>query len=166
RRNYTLASPVKRGLRWTTYVDGAIMTTNTASSGHTPTTKRPLHPIIHKIIGKKLDVDRRLDGSDLPEAVRSKIEMRSRWVMILDNADDLGLFRVSRAQHENRKDLGNYVPKAITLVGARRSVEVQYIAKDEATLLLSRVRDNESTPEEAGVDAVFWTRSLASDGRS
>lgn len=52
----------------------------------------------YKTIGKKLRVDDRLDGSDLLDAVCSKIGERSKWVMILDNADDLGLFGVGRAQ--------------------------------------------------------------------
>lgn len=46
----------------------------------------------YKTIGKKLEVDERLDGTDLLDAVRNEIEGRSKWLMILDNADDLRLF--------------------------------------------------------------------------
>ncbi|KAH7000710.1 P-loop containing nucleoside triphosphate hydrolase protein [Ilyonectria destructans] len=110
----------------------------------------------YKTIGKKLRVDDRLDGSDLLDAVCSKIGERSKWVMILDNADDLGLF--------------GYVPLtsqgillwtsrdahiAGTLVGSRRGIEVQSMAADEATTLLARVRDKESTFKEEGVDALL-----------
>ncbi|CAG9955975.1 unnamed protein product, partial [Clonostachys rosea f. rosea IK726] len=94
----------------------------------------------YKTIGKKLAVDDRLDGSDLLEAVRSKIETRSRWVMVLDNADDLELFGVGRAQPGNNKDLHGYVPHTSqgtvlwtsrdahitgTVVGPHRGIEGQ-----------------------------------------
>lgn len=42
-----------------------------------------------------------------------------------------------------------------TLVGSRRGIEVQSMAADEATTLLARVRDKESTFKEEGVDALL-----------
>ncbi|KAF4446546.1 hypothetical protein F53441_9820 [Fusarium austroafricanum] len=122
----------------------------------------------YKTIGKKLGVDGRLDGSDLLDAVRSGIESRPKWVMILDNADDLRLFgvgRQARGQETNEsQNLHRYVPCtskgmvlwtsrdahiAGTLVGPRRGVEVRSMAMDEATTLLARIRDESSTAEEA-----------------
>jgi tetratricopeptide (TPR) repeat protein len=130
----------------------------------------------YKAIGKKLGVDERLDGSDLLDAVRNEIEARSKWLIILDNADDLRLFGVGRQakDEETNDNLQKHIPCALrgtvlltsrdahiagTLVGARRGVEIRSMAMDEATLLLARVRDGPSTadeaPREAGVDALM-----------
>ncbi|PCD20299.1 hypothetical protein AU210_016167 [Fusarium oxysporum f. sp. radicis-cucumerinum] len=134
----------------------------------------------YKTIGKKLGVDERLDGTDLLDAVRNEIEARSKWVMIIDNADDLRLFGVGQqagAEETNERqnqNLRRYIPCtsqgtvlwtsrdahiAGTLVGARRSIEVRSMAVDEATTLLARVRDEpltaEEVVEEAGVDALL-----------
>ncbi|KAF5633970.1 hypothetical protein F25303_8941, partial [Fusarium sp. NRRL 25303] len=134
----------------------------------------------YKTIGKKLGVDERLDGTDLLDAVRHAIEERSKWLMILDNADDLRLFGVGRQatseetnEHQNQ-NLQKYVPCtsqgtvlwtsrdahiAGTLVGARRSVEVRSMIMEEATVLLAKIRDEPSTSGqatgEAGVDALL-----------
>lgn len=111
-------------------------------------------------------------NSDLLEAIRSEIERWSGWVIILDNADNLELFgvgRVGRVQRGNNKDLGGYIPRASqgtilwtsrdahiagTLVGSRRAIEVRSIEPDEATLLLARARNEESTVED-GVNALL-----------
>ncbi|EXL39770.1 hypothetical protein FOCG_17622 [Fusarium oxysporum f. sp. radicis-lycopersici 26381] len=117
----------------------------------------------YKTIGKKLGVDKRLDGTDLLDAVRNEIEARSKWVMILDNADDLKLFGVGQQPkggetNENvDQNLHKYVP--CTLVGARHGIEVRSMAVGEATTLLARVRDEpisaKEAVEEAGVDALL-----------
>ncbi|KAM0248562.1 hypothetical protein ACHAQJ_009411 [Trichoderma viride] len=102
----------------------------------------------YKAIGKKLGVgDESLNGSELLDAVRSGIEARSRWVLILDNADDLGLFGVGRTE----ESLAKYIPRGPqgtilwtsrdarivgTLVGPSRGIEVSSMTKDEATSLL------------------------------
>ncbi|KNB04916.1 hypothetical protein FOXG_06903 [Fusarium oxysporum f. sp. lycopersici 4287] len=129
----------------------------------------------YKTIGKKLGIDERLDGTDLLDAVRNGIEARSKWLMILDNADNLRLFGVGQVKGEGMaENLYKYIPHALqgtvlwtsrdahiagTLVGARRGVEVQSMAVDEATTLLARVRDEpistEQAVEEAGVDALL-----------
>ncbi|KAI6777615.1 Nephrocystin-3, partial [Emericellopsis cladophorae] len=124
----------------------------------------------YKAIGKKLGVDDRLDGSDLLDAVCSKMGERSAWVMILDNADNLGLFGVGPAQQGTNESLRHYIPHASqgtllwtsrdehitgTLIGSRRGIEVLSMVTEEATTLLARVRDNESTFSEAGVDALL-----------
>ncbi|RKL04135.1 hypothetical protein BFJ70_g17220 [Fusarium oxysporum] len=129
----------------------------------------------YKTIGKKLGVDERFDGSDLLEAVRNEIEAQSKWVMILDNADDLTLFGVSQQeQGRANQNLQKHIPCAPrgtvlwtsrdahiagTLVGARRGIEVRSMAAGEATTLLARVRDEpltaEEAVEEAGVEALL-----------
>ncbi|PCD20311.1 hypothetical protein AU210_016178 [Fusarium oxysporum f. sp. radicis-cucumerinum] len=134
----------------------------------------------YKTIGKKLGVDERLDGTDLLDAVRDEIEVRSKWVMILDNADDLKLFGVGQQakggetiENQNR-NLHKYVPCTSqgtvlwtsrdahivgTLVGARHGIEVRSMAVGEAKTLLARIRDEpltaEEAVEEAGVDALL-----------
>ncbi|KAH7490511.1 hypothetical protein FOMA001_g2273 [Fusarium oxysporum f. sp. matthiolae] len=125
----------------------------------------------YKAIGKKLGVDERLDGTDLLDVVRNEIEARSKWVMILDNADNLRLFGVGQGKGGGTKESQNlqkYVPCvsqgtvlctsrdahiAGTLVGARRGIEVRSMAMGEATMLLARVRDEASTAEEASAEA-------------
>ncbi|KAM0347007.1 hypothetical protein ACHAP4_011526 [Fusarium culmorum] len=129
----------------------------------------------YKTIGKKLGVDERLDGSDLLDAVRNEIEARSKWVMVLDNADNLRLFGVGQgAQGNVNQNLQKYVPCAAhgmvlwtsrdahiagTLVGPRRGIEVRSMTIDEATTLLTRVRNEASLLEEArgeaGVDSLL-----------
>ncbi|KAF5638936.1 hypothetical protein F25303_7510 [Fusarium sp. NRRL 25303] len=134
----------------------------------------------YKTIGKKLGVDEQLDGADLLDAVRNEIEVRSKWVMILDNADDLRLLGVGQqakggeTKENQNQNLHKYVPCtsqgtvlwtsrdahiAGTLVGARRGIEVRSMAVGEATTLLARIRDEPSTAEEAveeaGVDALL-----------
>ncbi|KAF5669923.1 Nephrocystin-3 [Fusarium denticulatum] len=130
----------------------------------------------YKTIGRKLGVNEQLDGPDLLAAVRGEIEARSRWVMVLDNADDLRLFGIGQRSNGEgtNESLHKYIPHASqgtvlwtsrdarsagTLVGARRGVEVKCMAIDEATLLLMKMRDKPSTaeevPEEGGVDALL-----------
>ncbi|KAI5461020.1 P-loop containing nucleoside triphosphate hydrolase protein [Mariannaea sp. PMI_226] len=124
----------------------------------------------YKTIAKKLGVDERLDGSDLLDAVRSNIEAQPQWVIIFDNADDLGLFGVGRTGGRENETLRKYIPRASqgtilwtsrdahiagTLVGSRRGIEVRSMTADEATSLLARVRDEESTFKEVGVDALL-----------
>ncbi|KAL3587830.1 hypothetical protein FPOAC2_13729 [Fusarium poae] len=134
----------------------------------------------YKTIGKELGVDERLDGPDLLDAVRYAIEGRPKWLMILDNADDLRLFGVGRQatveetnEHQNQ-NLHRHVPCtsqgtvlwtsrdahiAGTLLGARRSVEVRSMIMEEAAVLLAKIRDEPSTSGQAtgesGVDALL-----------
>ncbi|KAF5963528.1 hypothetical protein FCOIX_13806, partial [Fusarium coicis] len=130
----------------------------------------------YKTIGEKLGVDERLDGPDLLDAVRHAIEGRSKWLMILDNADDLRLFGVGRQatteetnEHQSQS-LYKYVPwtsqrtvlwtsrdahVAGTLVGVNRGIEVRSMAMDEAATLLAIARGDASASEQAAVDAIL-----------
>lgn len=129
----------------------------------------------YKAIGKKLGVDERLDGTDLLDAVSNEIKAQSKWLMILDNADNLRLFGVGQAKGEGmNENLYKYIPHASqgtvlwtsrdahiasTLVGSPRGIAVRSMTMNEATTLLARIRDESSTAEEAsgeaGVDALL-----------
>jgi tetratricopeptide (TPR) repeat protein len=123
----------------------------------------------YKTIGKKLGVDLRLDGTDLLDAVRNKIEGQSKWLMILDNADELKLFGVGQQQEgTENQDLRKYVPSqgtvlwtsrdahiGGTLVGASRSIQVQSMAIDEATELLATTRGDLPIAVGDGVDRLL-----------
>lgn len=119
----------------------------------------------YETIGKELGVDKGLHGSGLLEAVRRKIESRSRWLLVIDNADDLGLFGVGQSATEN--NLYKYIPCTLqgtvlwtsrdehivgTLVGALRGLPVQPMDMEEATALLTVARGRESTLTEPKVD--------------
>ena len=128
----------------------------------------------YKAIGKKLGVDEQLDGVGLPDAVRNAIEEQSKWLMILDNADELKLFGVGHQPGGNATDgesqnLYKYVPCSSqgtvlwtsrdahiggTLVGARRSMQVQSMTIDEAKKLLAMARGDPYPliPDGVGVD--------------
>ncbi|KAH7183824.1 hypothetical protein BKA60DRAFT_644490 [Fusarium oxysporum] len=120
----------------------------------------------YKTIGKKFGVDKWLDGSDLLDAVRNAIEGRPKWLMILDNADNLRLFGVGQQAKDTgtNNNLHRYIPHgsqgtilwtsrdahiAGTLVGARRSVQVRSMAMDEAATLLATTSGDSSTSKEA-----------------
>ncbi|CAG1987975.1 unnamed protein product [Fusarium graminearum] len=134
----------------------------------------------YKAIGTKLGFDEQLNGTRLLNAVRTAIEAMPKWLMIIDNADNLNLFGVGRqAQAEDETEQqGNsmryYIPCspqgtflwtsrdghiAGTLVGASRCIKVQSMAVDEARHLLGSTLDNTSTTPEmlrgAGTDALL-----------
>ncbi|KAK7211885.1 hypothetical protein V2G26_019063 [Clonostachys chloroleuca] len=90
--------------------------------------------------------------------------------MILDNADDLKLFGVGEVHQGTDGNLRKYVPYALqgtllwtsrdahiagTLVGPRGGIEVRSMATNEVAILLARVRDEELTFEEEGVNTLL-----------
>ncbi|KAM0355575.1 hypothetical protein ACHAP4_007556 [Fusarium culmorum] len=134
----------------------------------------------YKTIGTKLGFDEQLDGTRLLDAVRTAIETMPKWLMILDNADNLSLFGVVRQAlteeetEQQGQNLYGYIPCAPqgtvlwtsrdghiagTLVGARRGIKVQSMAMDEARHLLENILDDTSTTPEtlrgAGTDALL-----------
>ncbi|KAL7800218.1 hypothetical protein V8C37DRAFT_364497 [Trichoderma ceciliae] len=129
----------------------------------------------YKTIGKKLGVvDESLDGPDLLDAVRNSIEARSRWVLILDNADDLALYGVGRTGGTEgmSESLLKFVPRGPqgtilwtsrdahitgTLVGAPRGIEVPSMTKHEATALLAATMGEHMKPavEELEIDRLL-----------
>ncbi|KAH7112256.1 hypothetical protein B0J13DRAFT_461501, partial [Dactylonectria estremocensis] len=66
----------------------------------------------YKTIARKLGVDKALKDEDLFAAIRENIELQPQWVLILDNADDLALFGIGRA--EETTTLFEYIPRAPT----------------------------------------------------
>lgn len=123
----------------------------------------------YKAIGKKLGISgESLDGPELLAAVRDGIEAQPRWVLILDNADDLGLFGVGR----KGGSLAKFIPGGLqgtilwtsrdgritgTLVGPSRGIEVPSMTKDEAISLLEMsMSDNmKSGMEDAEIDRLL-----------
>jgi tetratricopeptide (TPR) repeat protein len=94
-----------------------------------------------------------VDGEELLEEVRRRIEAQHCWVLVLDNADNLGLFGVG--QTTETSSLRKFVPNgrgtvlwtsrdkriAGSIVGAGRAIEVARMTDGEATKLLETVRN-------------------------
>ncbi|KAF5228226.1 hypothetical protein FAUST_11251 [Fusarium austroamericanum] len=110
----------------------------------------------YKIVARKLSLDSKLDGEELLAA-------ETRWLLILDNADDLALFGVDEKPNTSRKTtrLFDYIPRgptgallwtsrderiAGTLVGPRRGIQVAQMTIDEATALLKTTRNEKTRP--------------------
>ncbi|CAG1959019.1 unnamed protein product [Fusarium graminearum] len=119
----------------------------------------------YKIVAGKFSLDSKLDGEELLAAVRERIEAETRWLLILDNADDLALFGVDEKPNTSRKttSLFEYIPRgptgallwtsrderiAGTLVGPRRGIQVAQMTIDKATALLKTTRNKKTRPQE------------------
>ncbi|KAI3319313.1 hypothetical protein HD806DRAFT_539348 [Xylariaceae sp. AK1471] len=128
----------------------------------------------YQSIARKLGLPNSLDGEDLLQAVREHIDANPRWVLVLDNADDLGLFGVDSVSSQQQRrqqqrpdstkstlNLNAFVPRGPTgtvlwtsrdrqiagsLVGARRAIHIAQMIPKEAETLLETVR-NEETKE-------------------
>ncbi|RYP02565.1 hypothetical protein DL765_010728 [Monosporascus sp. GIB2] len=127
----------------------------------------------YKAIAQTLGLNK-LDGEKLLTAVCKRIESRSSWLLVLDNADDLALFGVGRTSHntshgqvEEPTSLYDYVPRCATgtvlwtsrderivgtLVGPRRGIRVGQMDPGEAKALLETSR-NEKVGSEEVIDA-------------
>lgn len=114
----------------------------------------------YRAIAKQLDIDRTLKGEDLLATVRRRIEAQPKWVLILDNADDLTLFGIGPAA-EQKTNLYKYIPSGTvlwtsrdervvgTLVGPRRGINVARMTSNEAENLLAMTRDEEISEGDA-----------------
>ncbi|KPM42215.1 hypothetical protein AK830_g4365 [Neonectria ditissima] len=124
----------------------------------------------YKEIAKKLGIGAEVDGEDLMKAVRNGIETRPPWLLVLDNADDLALFGVEPGEKSGKRDLQEYIPKALggavlwtsrdarisgTLVGRQRAIEVPSMTVDEARNLLATTGDEGSSGEAMMGDALL-----------
>jgi len=110
-----------------------------------------------------------LKGEDLLFAVKQWIELQTNWVLVLDNADDLKLFKkpysATLEQQLYTPDLLQFVPRTQTetilwtsrdssilgsLVGVQRGIEVGSMTDQEAWELLSSTcgRSDVSQPSE------------------
>ncbi|KAL7792476.1 P-loop containing nucleoside triphosphate hydrolase protein [Trichoderma ceciliae] len=123
----------------------------------------------YKTIARKLGIDEGLKGEDLFAAVRDHISILSKWVLVLDNADDLKLFGIGQAS-EQVQGLFQYIPHAPTgtvlwttrdahitgtLVGSGRAIEVARMRSNEAEELLMIARSVKTNTEEAEISALL-----------
>ncbi|KAH6983388.1 hypothetical protein BKA56DRAFT_583615 [Ilyonectria sp. MPI-CAGE-AT-0026] len=114
----------------------------------------------YRAIAKQLDIDQTLKGEDLLATVRSRIEAQPKWVLVLDNADDLTLFGIGPTA-EQKTNLYKYIPSGTvlwtsrdertvgTLVGPRRGINVARMTSNEAENLLAMTRDEEISDGDA-----------------
>lgn len=84
-------------------------------SGSTPTSG-PYFLQDYKSIARKLGGTDKLDGEELLMAVRERLELDTDWVLVLDNADNLGLFGVGRSKGTSQRAEGapslyNFIPR-------------------------------------------------------
>ncbi|KAH8649570.1 hypothetical protein BGZ61DRAFT_487953, partial [Ilyonectria robusta] len=82
------------------------------SSGSTPITRRRSRTTTRRSRGSS-GLDSKLDGEDLFVVVRERIESEPRWLLVLDNADDLALFGVGQTSDKSASLL-DYVPRGPT----------------------------------------------------
>ncbi|KFA53372.1 hypothetical protein S40293_09401 [Stachybotrys chartarum IBT 40293] len=116
----------------------------------------------YQSIAKQLGIDTNLKKEDVLRAVRSRIESQEKWVLILDNADDLLLFGVGKAGKTTDDvqsiNLIEYIPRAPTgtvlwtsrdervvgtLVGSRHGIQVGPMERNESIELLEGARNTE-----------------------
>ncbi|GAB1317356.1 hypothetical protein MFIFM68171_07566 [Madurella fahalii] len=116
----------------------------------------------YKSIAQKLGLAEGLSGTELLAAVRGRIETDPCWLLVLDNADDLGLFGVGRTVQRGRHgqtagkvfNLYDFVPRGPvgtvlwtsrdkriggSLVSAQRAINVARMTDSEAVTLLETV---------------------------
>ncbi|KAK2050328.1 kinesin light chain [Colletotrichum somersetense] len=123
-------------------------------------------------IASKAGLAGKFQGKELLRAVREWIETQPRWLLIMDNADNLSIFGVGKGPATTQATadetcLNNYIPRAPvgtvlwtsrdqqivgSLVGARRGVSVGRMTVDEATELFCVIRNETVAIEE--IDAV------------
>lgn len=126
----------------------------------------------YRTIARKLGIDNKLGGEELLLKVCDCIESQPRWLLILDNADDLTLFGVGDTL-DAAKSLAKYLPQGhggsllwtsrdkqiVALAGVRRGVEVSQMSAGEAKMLLAVTRDGDIRNEEV-YDAQLLLKEL------
>ncbi|EFX06195.1 violaceus kinesin [Grosmannia clavigera kw1407] len=113
----------------------------------------------YQTIAVKLGIEKSFQGSDLLVEVRNRIEALPRWVLVLDNADDLTIFGVGPGAASTAGSLFDYVPRGTvlwtsrdeqivgTLVGPGRGIRVGHMTAVEAEMLLQTVRRQDAGDE-------------------
>lgn len=127
-------------------------------------------------MAKSLGIAGDLDGAELLTAVCKRIEAEPCWLLVLDNADDLGLFGVGETAQRERQgqtagkalNLYDFVPRGPvrtvlwtsrdrriggSLVGAQRAINVARMTDDEAAKLLEVVGNRKISEDERGIAA-------------
>ncbi|TKW53531.1 Nephrocystin-3 [Colletotrichum tanaceti] len=136
----------------------------------------------YALIAKKAGLSASQD-EDLLMAVCQFIERQPRWLLVLDNADDLRLFGVGAApssgpapssEQSPSKSLNSYVPKGPTgsilwtsrdgriagsLVGSMRAIQITSMLPQEAQTLLATARGSDLKADEQD-DAVALLSEL------
>ncbi|KKP02375.1 hypothetical protein THAR02_05527 [Trichoderma harzianum] len=111
-------------------------------------------------IARKLGLNTQVNDEDLFLAVRDRIELQQRWLLILDNADDVTRFGVGVA--DQTKSLLKYIPRGpggtvlwtsrdkqiVALAGPRRCVQVSHMSNGEAEELLALTRNRNIRDDE------------------
>ncbi|KAM6476424.1 P-loop containing nucleoside triphosphate hydrolase protein [Trichoderma sp. SZMC 28011] len=106
----------------------------------------------YKTIARKLGLDSELDGEELFLEVHDHIESLQRWLLILDNADDVTRFGIGATDYT--KSLLKFIPggpggtvlwtsrdeQIVDLVGAQRGVQIAHMDTEEAENLLATTR--------------------------
>ncbi|KAL5085359.1 hypothetical protein Trisim1_010585 [Trichoderma cf. simile WF8] len=112
----------------------------------------------YRTIARKLGLDYKLSSEELLFTVCDYIDSQPRWLLILDNADDLTQFGVSAGSTctlDQAKSLAKYIPQGpggsilwtscnkqiVALAGPRRGVQVTLMIDKEAKELLTVARD-------------------------
>ncbi|KAH7140327.1 P-loop containing nucleoside triphosphate hydrolase protein [Dactylonectria estremocensis] len=116
----------------------------------------------YQVIAQELGVDRSLNTETLLDAVCRGIKAQPKWVLIVDNADDLRLFGVGQTPGQTT-NLYKYVPRGTvlwtsrderivgSLIGARRGIPVARMTPIEAQSLLETTRNTQTNNEEVEV---------------
>ncbi|KAK8024668.1 hypothetical protein PG990_002491 [Apiospora arundinis] len=123
----------------------------------------------YRSIGIRLGLVAQLNGEDFLHNVRAKIEANPKWVLVLDNADSLDLFGISRMQQQAPPSQGSttinlceYIPhgptgtvlwtsrdrQIMTLVGSAHAIEVTQMTHKEAEILFENFRGTKIHGEE------------------
>ncbi|KAF4966343.1 hypothetical protein FSARC_5971 [Fusarium sarcochroum] len=102
-------------------------------------------------IAQTLGLNHQEDGQSFLQDVRRKIESLERWLLVIDNADDLSLFGVASATGRRDRKFTEYIPKGPngtilwtsrdeqiggSLVGSRRTIQVSKMMPRESKALL------------------------------
>ena len=118
----------------------------------------------YKLIAEKLGLAGSLDGTELLKTVRDRIEADPCWLVVFDNADDVGLFGVGATLQRRRQSrtadeaisLYDFVPRGPggavlwtscdkqiggSLVSAQRAINIARMTDSETMTLLETVRN-------------------------
>ncbi|KAL6824571.1 hypothetical protein J3E69DRAFT_381431 [Trichoderma sp. SZMC 28015] len=111
-------------------------------------------------IARNLDLDYKVSGEELFVTVCHRIRSLQRWLLILDNADDLALFGVGVGGQI--KSLFEYIPhgpggtvlwtsrdeQIVSLVGSLRGIQISHMGIEEAESLLAITRRDDIGADE------------------
>ncbi|KAH0523157.1 hypothetical protein TsFJ059_008201 [Trichoderma semiorbis] len=114
----------------------------------------------YQAVARTLDLNPLLNGEELFLEVRKCIESQRKWLLILDNADDVTRFGIGATDHT--KSLLKFIPggpggtvlwtscdkQILALVGPRRGIQIPHMSIEEAEKLLSVARDEDIRDDE------------------